>query len=107
MKGGIRLRRLTTRSATHHHPPAPWAKTQVEMGYVSPDNVFMGLSELERQIGILESLVAQERPQQREQWRRCVAGVAGVCGWRARGGKGWFECVYVCEWLRVICHGIV
>lgn len=42
------------------------------MGYVSPDNVFMGLSELERQIGILETLVAQERPQQREQWRRYV-----------------------------------
>lgn len=42
------------------------------MGYVSPDNVFMGLSELERQMGTLEALVAQERPQQREQWRRCV-----------------------------------
>lgn len=43
---------------------------QVELGYVSPDNVFMGLSELTRQITILESLVAQERPQQRDQWRR-------------------------------------
>jgi hypothetical protein len=42
------------------------------MGYVSPDNVFMGLSELERQMGTLEALVVQERPQQREQWRRFV-----------------------------------
>lgn len=46
---------------------------QVELGYVSPDNVFMGLSELERQIGILNTLVGQERPGAREQWRRKIS----------------------------------
>jgi Golgi SNAP receptor complex protein 2 len=46
---------------------------QVEIGYVSPDNVFMGLGELERQISILHTLVAQERPGAREQWQRRIA----------------------------------
>lgn len=45
---------------------------QVELGTAAPDNVFMGLAELDRQLSTLESLIGQERPNTRDQWRRSV-----------------------------------
>lgn len=44
----------------------------VEKGHASPDDAGMNLDELGRQLDVLESLVGQERPAQREDWRRCV-----------------------------------
>lgn len=46
---------------------------QVELGTLPADNVLMGLAELDRQLAILESLIGQERPQTRDQWRRYVS----------------------------------
>lgn len=43
----------------------------VEKGHASPDDAGMNLDELGRQLDVLESLVGQERPAQREDWRRC------------------------------------
>ncbi|CAN0281371.1 unnamed protein product, partial [Laminaria digitata] len=42
----------------------------VEKGHASPDDASMNLEELARQLDVLESLVGQERPAQREDWRR-------------------------------------
>lgn len=42
----------------------------VEKGHASPDDAGMNLDELGRQLDVLESLVGQERPAQREDWRR-------------------------------------
>ena len=46
---------------------------QVELGCNQPDNVYMGITELSRQLEILQSLVGQERPHQRDIWRRKIA----------------------------------
>lgn len=43
----------------------------VERGHASPDDAAMNLEEFGRQLDVLESLVGQERPTQREDWRRC------------------------------------
>ncbi|CAM9657691.1 unnamed protein product, partial [Ectocarpus sp. 12 AP-2014] len=42
----------------------------VERGHASPDDAGMNLEEFGRQLDVLESLVGQERPTQREDWRR-------------------------------------
>lgn len=42
----------------------------VERGHASPEDVGMRLDELGRQLKVLEALVGQERPAQREDWRR-------------------------------------
>lgn len=44
----------------------------VEKGHASPDDAGLKLEELGRQLDLLESFVGQERPAQREDWRRCV-----------------------------------
>lgn len=44
----------------------------VEKGHASPDDAAMNLEELGRQLDVLESLVGQERPAQREDWRRLL-----------------------------------
>lgn len=49
----------------------------VERGHASPDDVGMRLDELGRQLKVLEVLVGQERPSQREDWRRCVGSLDG------------------------------
>lgn len=46
----------------------------VERGHASPDDAGMNLEEFGRQLDVLESLVGQERPTQREDWRRY-----GIC----------------------------
>lgn len=42
----------------------------VERGHASPDDADMNLEEFGRQLDLLDSLVGQERPTQREDWRR-------------------------------------
>ena len=44
----------------------------VEKGHASPDDAGMRLDELGRQLDLLDSFVGQERPSQREDWRRCA-----------------------------------
>lgn len=50
----------------------------VEKGHASPDDASMNLEELTRQLDVLESLVGQERPAQREDWRRYARAVYQV-----------------------------
>lgn len=42
----------------------------VEKGHASPDDAGMNLEEFGRQLDVLDSLVGQERPTQRQDWRR-------------------------------------
>lgn len=42
----------------------------VERGHASPDDMRLRLEELDKLLKVLESLVGQERPAQREDWRR-------------------------------------
>lgn len=44
----------------------------VEKGHASPEDAGMNLEEFGRQLDVLEGLVGQERPTQREDWRRYV-----------------------------------
>uniref|UniRef100_A0A7S2XZE9 Golgi SNAP receptor complex member 2 n=1 Tax=Fibrocapsa japonica TaxID=94617 RepID=A0A7S2XZE9_9STRA len=45
-------------------------QTLVETGKANAEDVYFGLSELSQQLNILESLVNNERPAQRESWRK-------------------------------------
>lgn len=42
----------------------------VERGHASPDDVGIQMDELAKLLKVLEGLVGQERPAQREDWRR-------------------------------------
>lgn len=46
----------------------------VERGHASPEDAGMTLEDFGRQLDVLESLVGQERPTQREDWRRYYGG---------------------------------
>ncbi|CAM9918476.1 unnamed protein product [Choristocarpus tenellus] len=48
----------------------------VERGHASPDEVRLRLEELERQLKVLSGFAGQERPAQRENWRRKLRELA-------------------------------
>ncbi|KAG5191173.1 soluble NSF attachment protein receptor [Tribonema minus] len=49
----------------------------LEKGHASADDVGVSLDELEQQLKILDSLASQERPAQRENWRRKLKELVG------------------------------